>query len=140
MIFYFYSLREALTQEGNVNSKGEFKKSSEAFQHFNSQSYSSSFNSSSSVAESSAAYSSSPYQNVLNKDEINKPLGIAIAKFNDYLLAQNNQGLLMVQLNQALHMLYELQIKEALIEENKLISKPVLIPFSLSLKTMLKTG
>jgi len=56
--FLFYSLREALAQEGNVELNSGLKETSN---HFNSQSYAGSFNSgqSLSVAESFAAYPSS---------------------------------------------------------------------------------
>jgi DNA mismatch repair protein MutL len=133
--FLFYSLREALAQEGNVELNSGLKETSN---NFNSQSYAGSFNSgqSLSVAESFSAYPSSSYQNVANKEDINKPLGIAIAKLkNNYLLAQNQQGLLVLQLAQVRQYLIEEQIKSILNEQQKLVSKPVLIPFSLHLKT-----
>ena len=130
--FLFYSLREALTQEGGVKSGEGFKQSG---QGFNAQTYSS-FNSEhhSSVSESTSVYSSSPYQNLVNDADVNKPLGIAIAKLkNNYLLAQNKLGLLVVQLPQALQLLIKEQIQTALLEKKALISKPVLIPFNVSL-------
>ena len=71
---------------------------------------------------------------LLNNKDLNKTLGTAIAKFqNNYLLAQNQQGLLVVQLPQALQRLIKKQITVSLSEQNKLISKPVLIPFSINL-------
>ena len=142
--FLFYSLREALTQGLDAQS-GEGFKSEE--KEFNKQTYPSSFNSAqlhstqfnpaqrTSVSESATAYSSSPYQNLMNSDDVNKPLGIAIAKLkNNYLLAQNQQGLLVVQLPQVRQFLIKQQIEVALNEQQKLISKPVLIPFSVHLK------
>ena len=139
--FLFYSLREALTEEKGV-------KSGECFKHegkkTGAQTYSSSaFNSGqfissqhSSVSESSAAYSSSPYQNLISNEALTKPLGLAIAKLkNNYLLAQNQHGLLVVQLLQSREILIQQQITNALAEQKKLISKPVLIPFSLNLNT-----
>lgn len=141
--FLFYSLREALSQETAVNSGEGFKHTGK---NFNSQTYPSSFNSGqfnsaqlysanhASVSESNAAYSSSPYQNLVNNEALSKPLGIAIAKIkNNYLLAQNQQGLLVVQLKHARQILIQQQIKCSLSEQQKLISKPVLIPFNISL-------
>ena len=136
--FLFYSLRESLTQSlsqaDKITSQNALNKTDEIY---SAPSYPSSFTAGrySSVAELPNSYSSSPYQNVLNND-ISKPLGTAIAKLeNNYLLAQNKQGLLVVQLTQALKLLLKEQIKVSLAEKNKLISKPVLIPFNLSLTT-----
>jgi len=130
--FLFYSLREALAEKTSGEIVDGFK---HEVNHFNGQSYSS-FNSNkfTSVSESSTAYSVSPNQNLVDNDDIKKPLGVAIAKLkNNYLLAQNQKGLLVVQLQQARQVLIQQQIKQALSEQQKLISKPVLIPFSLSL-------
>lgn len=132
--FLFYSLREALSQGNEAQSGNTFNNPA---QSFNAQNYSGGFTSinNDSVSESSAAYSSSPYQNLVNNEDLNKPLGIAIAKLNNnYLLAQNQQGLLVFQLTQAREVLIKRQIENSLNEQSKLISKPVLIPFSLSLK------
>ncbi len=133
--FLFYSLREALTPKSGDGFKPEVK-------NFNAQTYPSSFNAGKfnsgqgiSVSEMASVYSSSPYQNLMNADDVNKPLGIAIAKLkNNYLLAQNQQGLLVVQLLQARESLLKQQVELALTEHDRLISKPVLIPFSLHLK------
>ena len=133
--FLFYSLREALFQGNKIQSDGGFKNSAKSF---SAQNYAGGFTSinNDSVSESSAAYSSSPYQNLVNNDDLNKPLGIAIAKLkNNYLLAQNQQGLLVVRLTQAREVLIKRQIESSLNEQSKLISKPVLIPFSLNLNT-----
>lgn len=137
--FLFYSLREALNQESS-NQSGESVKTSG--QGFNVHSYSSRFKSGpfnsakGTVAESSSAYS--PYKSFtpsFDSDDINKPLGIALTKLqNNYLLTQNQQGLLVLQLVQVRKVLTQQQINDALAEQNKLISKPVLIPFSISLK------
>jgi len=135
--FLFYSLREALTQQANIKPQGEKKISGQSFNHFNAQSYPASFNSTQhlSVSESSGAYSSMPHQALANKEGFNKPLGLAITKINNhYLLAQNTKGLLVVQLTLAIQELSRKQIAIALSEKNKLISKPVLIPFSVHLK------
>ncbi|MCK4864159.1 MAG: DNA mismatch repair endonuclease MutL [Gammaproteobacteria bacterium] len=136
--FLFYSLREALAQEVVVKSGDDFKTTGK---EFNAHTYSTSFNSSAfpsqhtHVSEASAAYSSSPYQNLTNKDDISKPLGIAIAKLkNNYLLAQNQQGLLVIQLKQSREILVQQQIENSLATQSELISKPILIPFSISLK------
>lgn len=131
--FLFYSLREALSQGNEIQSGGGFKNPAKSF---NAQNYSGGFTSinNDSVSESLAAYSSSPYQNLVNNDGLNKPLGIAIAKLkNNYLLAQNQQGLLVVQLTQSREVLIKKQIETSLADQSKLISKPVLIPFSLNL-------
>ncbi len=143
--FLFYSLREALSQETGVNSGDGFKHTAK---DLNSQPYPSSLNSAqlntahhysenrASVSESNATYSSSPYQNLVNNEALGKPLGIAIAKLkNKYLLAQNNDGLLVVALSQSRKLLIQQQINVSLSEQQKLISKPVLIPFSLNLNT-----
>ena len=134
--FLFYSLREALAQKVAVQSGDGFNTSAK---DFNAQSYSSSFNPASfhtphtHVSESSATYS--PYQNLTNNEDISKQLGLAIAKLkNDYLLAQNKEGLLVLQLKQVREVLAQQQIENALATQSKLISKPVLIPFSVSLK------
>ena len=143
--FLFYSLREALAQEVSVKSGDSFKG---ANNDFNAHTYSSSFSSGnfhasqfnssrhSNVSESSATYSSSPYQNLSSNEDIRKPLGLAIAKLkSNYLLAQNQQGLLVLQLKQSREILVQQQIENALSTQGKLISKPVLIPFSLNLST-----
>lgn len=131
--FLFYSLREALSQGNKSQVNGDFKNPAKSF---NAQNYSGGFTSTSNVSESSVAYSSSPYQNLLENDGLNKPLGIAIAKLkNNYLLTQNQQGLLVVQLTQAREVLIKQQIENSLHEQEKLISKPVLIPFNLNLNS-----
>ena len=132
--FLFYSLREALAQENSVKSEGDFKHINGSQ---NTKTYPSSFDSSyrTSISETASVYSSSSYQNLINNEDINKPLGIAIAKLkNNYLLAQNKLGLLVVQLPFALQLLIKEQIKIALLEQKSLIAKPVLIPFNISLK------
>ena len=134
--FLFYSLREALSQGSVTQFTGDFKNRS---QGFNAQNYSGGFTSTNNVSESSSVYSSS-YQNLVGNDDINKPLGIAVAKLkNNYLLTQNQQGLLVVELTQAREILTQQQIKTSLAEQSKLISKPVLIPFNINLNnTILK--
>lgn len=70
----------------------------------------------------------------MNANDVNKPLGMALAKVkNNYLLAQNQQGLLIVQLTHALQYITQQQIDMTLAEQGALISKPVLIPFNVSL-------
>jgi len=136
--FLFYSLREALSQETGINSGEDIKHAST----FNSKTYPASFNSGqinsthkTFVSESNAAYSSSHYQNLARNNELSKPLGIAIAKLkNNYLLAQNQNGLLVIELAQSRKRLTQQQLDTALSEKNKLISKPVLIPFNLKIK------
>ena len=136
--FLFYSLREALSQQSGIQ-PGEGVKNTG--QNFNVNAYPSSFNPSQHVSESSAAYSTfKVYEPSLYADEINKPLGVALTKLqNNYLLAQNQQGLLVLQLAQARNILIQQQIDVALAEQNKLITKPVLIPFSLHLKINVQT-
>lgn len=130
--FIFYSLREALLQGEAVNTTDHFKHPSKSFA---AQNYSGGFNSTSTVAEPASAYSASPYQNLVNTDDLNKPLGIAVAKLkNKFLLAQNQQGLLVIELTEARRYLINHEVKRSLSEELKLISKPVLIPFNISLK------
>lgn len=131
--FLFYSLREALSQGNAVKSNVDFKSPANAF---NSQNYSNSFNSDNHISEPATAYSASPYQSLVNADGLHKPLGVAIAKVkNNYLMTQNQQGLLVVQLNQARELLTQQQIEISLRENARLISKPVLIPFNLNLNT-----
>ena len=130
--FLFYSLREALSQGNKTQFPGDFKNTAKGF---NAQNYAGGFTSTSNVSESSAAYSSS-YQNLLDNNDLNKPLGIAVAKLkNNYLLTQNQHGLLVVELTQAREVLTKQQIKFSLAEQSKLISKPVLIPFNINLNT-----
>ena len=131
--FLFYSLREALLQGDAVKTSSDFKYPPNAF---NSQNYSSNFNERNNISESATAYPSSPYQSLINGGDLNKPLGIAVTKVkNNYLMAQNRQGLLVVQLKQARKLLTQQQIETSLKESAKLISKPVLIPFNLNLNS-----
>ena len=131
--FLFYSLREALSQGDPIKTNSDFKHPPSIF---NSQNYSSNFNERNNISESAAAYSSSPYHSLINGDDLNKPLGIAVAKVkNNYLMAQNQQGLLVVRLKQARKLLTQQQIEISLKENAKLISKPVLIPFNLNLNS-----
>ncbi len=136
--FLFYSLRESLSKKINIHKAEKFNT-----QNFNTQSYST-FNTNninhSPVSESAKTYSSSPFHNLLDGDGLNKPLGIAIAKLNNnYLLTQNKKGLLVLQLRQARQNLVQQQIKNALSKQQSLISKPVLIPFSIQLKVNTQT-
>ena len=129
--FLFYSLREALTRESGIKGGTQFKTEKA---EFNNQDYPATMNAglSSSISESSHSYSSTHYQQVANAEDMNKPLGLAIAKVkNNYLLAQNQQGLLVIELRRALQYLTQKQIDVALSEQNALISKPVLIPFNI---------
>jgi DNA mismatch repair protein MutL len=140
--FLFYSLREALAKQNKWGAEAGFKSTEKNtslnsapfnFRQFNSGQFNSAHNVS--VSETSATYTSSPYQNLVNNKEISKPLGIAIAKLkNNYLLAQNQQGLLVLQLNHSRKILAQQKIKNSLAAQPNLISKPVLIPFNLSLK------
>ena len=146
--FLFYSLREALKQKDGIEPiepielSERFNGANGTSPAFNAQTYSSSFRSGkfnsgqhSTVAESFAAYSSSPYQNIVNNEDIIKPLGLAVAKLkNNYLLAQNQLGFLVVQLEQSRKILVRQQIETTLVTRSKLISKPVLIPFNIRLK------
>jgi len=138
--FLFYSLREALSHgsQGQVSkAEGGFKAKT---QFFNSMGYSSvNSEQSASVSESAAAYTSVPYQRLANND-LTKPLGTTISKLkNNYLLTQNQHGLLVVQLSVAREMLARKQIETAISEQENLISKPVLIPFSITLKVNAQT-
>ncbi|MFK5913537.1 MAG: DNA mismatch repair endonuclease MutL [Woeseiaceae bacterium] len=132
--FLFYSIREAL----NTNADSvihEPLSNHHAANNYLSSNYSS-FQSSN-VAESSLKYPTQATQppNIINTKELNTPLGVALSKVNnDFLLAQNQQGLLVVKLNVAREALAEKQIKEALSEQSQLISKPVLIPFNIGIK------
>jgi len=136
--FLFYSLREALShgsQGQGSKAEGDFKAKT---QSFNSTGYSPvNSEQSASVSESAVVYSahsSVPYQRPANND-LTKPLGTAISKLkNNYLLTQNKHGLLVVQLSVAREMLTRKQIETALSEQENLISKPVLIPFNITLK------
>jgi len=134
--FLFYSLREALShgpQGQDSKTETGFKPAS---QHFNRGGYPSlNTEQSTSVSESSVTYSSSPYQRSGSNEDLSRPLGTAISKLkNNYLLTQNQHGLLVVQLNVARELLVRKHIEAALSEQKKLISKPVLIPFNLTLK------
>ena len=133
--FLFYSLREALAQGQAGTAEAGFKPKP---QHFNGRGYSSvPTEQGGSVSESAAAYSaysSVSYQRLAN-DDLTKPLGTAISKLkNNYLLTQNQHGLLVVQLSVARQILAKQKIETALSEQKKLISKPVLIPFNITLK------
>ena len=125
-------MREALTQGVDNNLSTELNRTDKNFNtktysHFNSSQFKSS-----GVSES---YSASPYENIIASEDANKPLGIAVTKLkNDYLLAQNQQGLLVINLPHARQVLAQQQIELSLSTQDKLISKPVLIPFNLSLK------
>ena len=126
--FLFYSLREALAQGGAQQQPSN---------SFGSQTYSPFSNklNSSNVSEAASAYSATPQHTLTSHEDLNKPLGIAVAKLkNNYLLAQNKEGLLVVQLQQARQVLIQQQIEKSLLEQTRIISKPVLIPFNLSLK------
>lgn len=140
--FLFYSLREALTHEGGGELSKGFNSSGS---RFNAQTFSGSINSNHFSSENKghvseshsvySTYSAVPSQHVDNNADINKPLGIAIAKLkNNYLLAQNQQGLLVIQLAQALQLVFKQQIKYSFAEQKSLISKPVLIPFNINLR------
>ena len=132
--FIFYSLREALAQEVTDKPFTGFK-SNNTVKDQNYSSFSSNNFISTPVSESSSTYSSFPYQYVDKDENIHKPLGVAISIIkNDYLLAQNQHGLLVVQLQRARQALIQKQIENALSEQQKLISKPILIPFNISLK------
>lgn len=133
--FIFYSLREALAQDVADKPFSGFKPTTNNFKNKNYSSFSSNDFNSSPVSELSSTYSSFPYQYVEKDESINKPLGVAISIIkNDYLLAQNQHGLLVVQLQRARQFLIQKQINNSLSEQEKLISKPVLIPFNISLK------
>ena len=129
--FLFYSLREALTQGVDNKSAVELNQTSN---NFNTKTYSPFTQSQFTPSSVSESYSASPYQNITASEDTNKPLGIAVAKLkNNYLLAQNQQGLLVVKLQQARQVLIQQQMELSLSTQEKLISKPVLIPFNLSL-------
>lgn len=138
--FLFYSLREALSPSSPSSQSESHSDSGDATAAYPSGANNSGFNQSAAayegsrsgfVSESANAYSASASQNIENSDALTKPLGVAIAKVkNNYLLAQNQHGLLIVQLTTARKVLLQQQIKLSLSTEEKLISKPVLIPFS----------
>lgn len=133
--FLFYSLREALAQKTEKGSRAGG--GAPSFSGFNKSaaSYGAQANHAGFVSETAKAYTSSAYQTLENNSAITKPLGVAIAKVkNNYLLAQNQYGLLLVELITARKMLLQQQIKTSLENEKKLISKPVLIPFNQPLK------
>ncbi len=136
--FLFYSLRQALSQQAGSEQIGDNKYPSNKFaatasSEFKSTSYNSSFTNS--VSESHALYASA-YQSLAGNDDLNKPLGIALARVNNnYLLAQNNQGLLAFALTDCRKLLLQQQLETALSEQEHLISKPVLIPFSVNIKS-----
>ena len=132
--FLFYSLREALAQAGNIKLETGFESSSN---DFNTKSYSGAFHSTANnfVTESSSTYAASVYQGLASNEDINKMLGVAVSKLkNNYLLAQNQQGLLVIKLKQAREKIAQQQLNTSLAEQKKLISKPVLIPFNVTLK------
>lgn len=131
--FLFYSLREALAQAGKVKSAKGFEKSSDGF---NAKSYSGTFHSADNnfVTESSNSYAASVYQGLASNEDINKTLGVAVTKLqNNYILAQNKQGLLVIKLKLARKKIAQQQLNTSLAVQKKLISKPVLIPFNISL-------
>lgn len=136
--FLFYSLREALAQAGNVKLETGFKNSSN---NFDTKSYSGAFNSTGNhfVTESSDTYAASVYQGLASNEDINKTLGVAVTKLqNNYILAQNNQGLLVIKLKLAREKIAQQHLNTSLAEQKKLISKPVLIPFNITLNLDVK--
>jgi len=107
--FLFYSLREASSQPtGSVEIDADAGHSAlsyasgEKLSGFNNPADSYHRDRSGFVSESANVHSSSYYQNTENSGALIKPLGLAIAKIqNDYLLAQNQAGLLLVTIVRA---------------------------------------
>lgn len=144
--FIFHSLHQALnhnpveitaTEKTGVDKSSEENKSDKKLtaNNYNSAQYPTSSNST--VAEFRSSYSKQKIvtDNIsIQVENINKPLGYAISVLsNNYLLSRNKPGLLVVNLTAARRYILNQQIKTHLSEQNKLISKPVLIPFSINL-------
>ena len=134
--FLFHSLQQALKQENHTqldNPGNSFSQPCSLPNRFTKEAYPASSNSgfNTAVAES---YSSSAYHVQAKNEGLENPLGVAIAKLqNDYLVAQNQQGLLVVLLPLARKKLIQKQIETRLSAQKTLISKPVLMPFSVSI-------
>ena len=83
----------------------------------------------------SVTESSSAYHFTARNEGMDYPLGVAIAKIrNDYLVAQNNNGILLVSLPGARKRIIQNKLNTYLSEQETLISKPVLLPFNLKLQ------
>lgn len=134
--FLFYSLREALTRQTGSPETADSNLAGSSYTSSSMASFNSNvFSKDTSIKESTHTYSS-VYQALAAKQDLDKPLGVAIAKLNnDYLLAQNTRGLLVIALVEARKTLLQQQFNDALAGNNKLTAKPVLIPFNLQLKT-----
>ena len=139
--FIYHSLHQALNQnhiEITATEKATVNKNSEEKiigKKYNSTAYPATYNST--VSEVTTSYSKQKTFTdnfSIKAENINKPLGHAVSILgNNYLLSQNKPGLLVVNLAAARRYIIKQQINKNLIEQKKLISKPVLIPFSINL-------
>ena len=78
---------------------------------------------------------SSAYHFTACNEGMDYPLGCAIAKIkNDYLVAQNKNGVLLVSLSRARKCSIKNKLNTHLSERASLVSKPVLLPFSIKLQ------
>jgi len=139
--FLFHSLRQALSQhnENVISHNGTPLNSFPSSQRYNEYS-SKNLHGSLSVAENAPVHSSFPVYSQFNTEHLSRPLGIALTKIkNDYLLAQNEQGILILQLPQARRFLIQQKISGDLAEKENLVSMPVLIPFSVNLMVNAQT-
>lgn len=139
--FLFHSLRQALSQhnENVISHNGTPLNSFPSSQRYNEYS-SKNLHGSLSVAENAPVHSSFPVYSQFNTEHLSRPLGIALTKIkNDYLLAQNEQGILILQLPQARRFLIRQKISGDLAEKENLVSMPVLIPFSVNLMVNAQT-
>ena len=139
--FLFHSLRQALSQhnENVISHNGTPLNSFPSSQRYNEYS-SKNLHGSLSVAENAPVHSSFPVYSQFNTEHLSRPLGIALTKIkNDYLLAQNEQGILLLQLPQARRFLIRQKISGDLAEKENLVSMPVLIPFSVNLMVNAQT-
>ncbi len=128
--FLFYSLRDALSQQGSTQPAVTTKASFPAFNAGNYRPAAHHF-----VEEQATTYAASSAHRLQSSEYIDTQLGQGIALFeNRYLLSQNQQGLLVIQLDPLRKRLFQQRMEQALASETGIVSKPVLIPFSVAIE------
>ncbi len=126
--FLFYSLREALTAHGEGGSCEKNTFSQQAYTEPASVT-------ASAVADQQAGYTTAMPLPPYHSADHARPLGVALSVVEHrYLLTQNEQGLLVVELERARRQLFAAQLQQALLQSTPLPGKPVLVPFSLTVE------